>query len=131
MKNVAAGADPMALKRGIEAASRAIRDAVASNATKVTTREQMAQVASISAASREVGELIGEVMEQAGKDGVITIEEGRGVDTEIEYVEGMSFDRGFISPYFVTNPERMEAIIEDPYLLVTDRKLSSVKIGRA
>ncbi len=126
MKNVAAGADPMALKRGIEHASRVIRESVGKNATKVTTREQMAQVASISAASREIGELIGEVMEQAGKDGVITIEEGRGVDTEIEYVEGMSFDRGFISPYFVTNPERMEAIIEDPYILVTDRKLSSV-----
>jgi len=126
MKNVAAGADPMALKRGIEHGSRVIREAVGKNATKVTTREQMAQVASISAASKEIGELIGEVMEQAGKDGVITIEEGRGVDTEIEYVEGMSFDRGFISPYFVTNPERMEAIIEDPYILVTDRKLSSV-----
>ena len=126
MKNVAAGADPMALKRGIEAGSRVIREAVGKNATKVTTREQMAQVASISAASKEVGDLIGEVMEQAGKDGVITIEEGRGVETEIEYVEGMSFDRGFISPYFVTNPERMEAVIEDPYILVTDRKLSSV-----
>ncbi|MCK9497002.1 MAG: chaperonin GroEL, partial [Dehalococcoidia bacterium] len=126
MKNVAAGADPMALKRGIENGSRVIREAVGKNATKVTTREQMAQVASISAASKEIGELIGEVMEQAGKDGVITIEEGRGVDTEIEYVEGMSFDRGFISPYFVTNPERMEAVIDDPYILVTDRKLSSV-----
>jgi chaperonin GroEL len=126
MKNVAAGADPMALKRGIEHASRVIRDTVGQNATKVTTREQMAQVAAISAASEEVGDLIGEVMEQAGKDGVITIEEGRGVDTEIEYVEGMSFDRGFISPYFVTNPERMEAVIDDPYILVTDRKLSSV-----
>ena len=126
MKNVAAGADPMALKRGVESASRAIRDAVTKNATKVTTREQMAQVASISAASPEIGELIGEVMEQAGKDGVITIEEGRGVETEVEYVEGMSFDRGFISPYFVTNPERMEAVIDDPYILVTDRKLSSV-----
>ena len=126
MKNVAAGADPMALKRGIEHGSRVIREAVGKNATKVTTREQMAQVASISAASKEIGELIGEVMEQAGKDGVITIEEGRGVDTEIEYVEGMSFDRGFISPYFVTNPERMEAVIEDPYILVTDKKLSSV-----
>lgn len=126
MKNVAAGADPMALKRGIEQASRIIRDTVTKNATKVTTREQMAQVASISAASKEVGELIGEVMEAAGKDGVITIEEGRGIETEVEYVEGMSFDRGFISPYFVTNPERMEVVIEDPYILVTDRKLSSV-----
>jgi len=126
MKNVAAGADPMALKRGIEAASRAIREAVTKNATKVTTRSQMSQVASISAASADIGELIGEVMEAAGKDGVITIEEGRGVETEVEYVEGMSFDRGFISPYFVTNPERMEAVIEDPYIFVTDRKLSSV-----
>ena len=126
MKNVAAGADPMALKRGIEIASRAIKDAVTKNATKVTTRAQMAQVAAISAASKEIGELIGEVMEAAGKDGVITIEEGRGVETEIEYVEGMSFDRGYISPYFVTNPERMEAVLEDPYIFVTDRKLSSV-----
>ncbi|MCK9486543.1 MAG: chaperonin GroEL [Dehalococcoidia bacterium] len=126
MKNVAAGADPMALKRGIEQGSRVIREAVTKNATKVTTREQMAQVASISAGSKEVGDLIGEVMEQAGKDGVITIEEGRGVETEVEYVEGMSFDRGFISPYFVTSPERMEAVIDDPYILVTDRKLSSV-----
>ena len=126
MKNVAAGADPMALKRGIEHSSRIIRDALSKNSTKVTTREQMAQVAAISAASREIGDLIGEVMEQAGKDGVVTIEEGRGIETEIEYVEGMSFDRGFISPYFVTNPERMEAVIEDPYIIVTDRKLSSV-----
>jgi chaperonin GroEL len=126
MKNVAAGADPMALKRGIEIAARAIKEAVTKNATKVTTRAQMAQVAAISAASKDIGELIGEVMEQAGKDGVITIEEGRGVETEIEYVEGMSFDRGYISPYFVTNPERMEAVLEDPYIFVTDRRLSSV-----
>ena len=126
MKNVAAGADPMALKRGIEMAARAIKEAVTKNATKVTTRAQMAQVAAISAASKDIGELIGEVMEQAGKDGVITIEEGRGVETEIEYVEGMSFDRGYISPYFVTNPERMEAVLEDPYIFVTDRRLSSV-----
>src|SRR5690606_26062773 len=126
MKNVAAGADPMALKRGIEAAARVINTAVAKNSTKVTTREQMAQVASISAASREIGDLIGQVMEQAGKDGVITIEESRGIETEIEYVEGMSFDRGYISPYFVTNPERMEAVIDDPYIFVTDQKLSSV-----
>jgi chaperonin GroEL len=126
MKNVAAGADPMALKRGIEAGARAITDQIVKNSIKVTTREQMAQVASISAASKEIGELIGEVMEQAGKDGVITVEESRGIETEIEYVEGMAFDRGYISPYFVTNPERMEAVIEDAYILVTDQKLSSV-----
>tara|TARA_B110001454_G_scaffold103401_1_gene97420 strand:+ start:1187 stop:2800 length:1614 start_codon:yes stop_codon:yes gene_type:complete len=126
MKNVAAGADPMALKRGLEVAARKIREELTDGATQVTTREQMSQVAAISAASGEIGDLIGEVMEQAGKDGVITIEEGRGVETEIEYVEGMSFDRGYISPYFVTNPERMEAVIEDPYILVTDQKLSSV-----
>ncbi len=126
MKNVAAGADPMALKRGIEAAARAIKEAVEKNSTRVTTRDQMAQVAAISAASTEIGDLIGDVMEEAGKDGVITIEESKGIETEIEYVEGMAFDRGYISPYFVTNPERMEAIIENPAILVTDQKLSSV-----
>ncbi|MBM3141000.1 MAG: chaperonin GroEL [Chloroflexi bacterium] len=126
MKNVAAGADPMALKRGIESAARAITEQIAKNSIKVTTREQMAQVASISAASKEIGDLIGEVMEAAGKDGVITVEESKGIQTEIEYVEGMAFDRGYISPYFVTNPERMEAVIEDANILVTDQKLSSV-----
>jgi len=126
MKNVAAGADPMALKRGIEIAAKAIKEAVTKNAVKVTTREQMTQVAAISAASKEIGELIGEVMEAAGKDGVITVEESKGIQTEIEYVEGMAFDRGYISSYFVTNPERMEAVLEDPYIFITDRRLSSV-----
>ena len=126
MKNVAAGADPMALKRGIEVAARAINEQLEKNSTRVTTRDQMAQVAAISAASPDIGELIGDVMEEAGKDGVITIEESKGIETEIEYVEGMAFDRGYISPYFVTNPERMEAIIENPAILVTDQKLSSV-----
>ena len=126
LKNVAAGADPMALKRGIEAAARAISETITKNSVKVTTREQMAQVASISAASTEIGDLIGEVMEATGKDGVITVEESRGIQTEIEYVEGMAFDRGYISPYFVTNADRMESIIEDCYILVTDQKISSV-----
>ncbi len=126
MKNVAAGADPMALKRGIEAAQRAISAQITKSSTKVTTKEQMAQVASISAASGDIGELIGSVMEAAGKDGVITIEESKGIETEIEYVEGMAFDRGYISPYFVTNPERMEAVLEDAYIFVTDQKLSAV-----
>ena len=126
MKNVAAGADPMALKRGIEAAARAIKEALNKNSFKVTTREQMTQVAAISAASQEVGDLIGEVMEAAGKDGVITVEESKGIRTEIEYVEGMAFDRGYISPYFVTNPDRMEVVIEDVHIFITDEKLSSV-----
>ena len=126
MKNVAAGADPMALKRGIEHGARAISTQLTKNSTRVTTKEQMAQVASISAASAEIGDLIGTVMEAGGKDGVITIEESKGIQTEIEYVEGMAFDRGYISPYFVTNPERMEAVLDDAHIFVTDQKLSSV-----
>jgi chaperonin GroEL len=126
LKNVAAGADPMALKRGIEAAARSIVDQLGKNSIKVTTREQMAQVAAISAADAEIGQLIGDVMDAAGKDGVITVEESKGIQTEVEYVEGMAFDRGYISPYFVTNPERMEAVIDDPYIFITDKKLTSV-----
>ncbi|HRC61986.1 MAG TPA: chaperonin GroEL, partial [Dehalococcoidia bacterium] len=117
---------PMALKRGIETAARTISEQISRNSTKVTTREQMAQVAAISAASPEIGSLIGDVMEATGKDGVITVEESRGINTEVEYVEGMQFDRGYVSPYFVTNPERMEAVIDEPYIFVTDQKLSSV-----
>jgi chaperonin GroEL len=127
LKNVAAGASPMALKRGLESASAAIIDTLKKNATPVTTRQQMAQVASISANNDEaIGTLIGEVMEKVGKDGVITVEESKGIATEVEYVEGMAFDRGYISPYFVTNPEKMEAEIEDAYILVTDKKISAV-----
>jgi chaperonin GroEL len=127
LKNVAAGANPVALKRGLEAASQAVLEAIKKNATKVTTREVMAQVAAISANNDpEIGELIADVMEKVGKDGVITVEESKGIKTEVEFVEGMSFDRGYISPYFVTNPERMECIIEEPYILITDKKLSSV-----
>jgi chaperonin GroEL len=116
----------MALKRGLEKATEFIVEAIKENAIPVTEREQMAQVAAISAADPSIGELIGEVMEKVGKDGVITVEESRSIRTEIEYVDGMQFDRGYISPYFVTNPERMEAVIEDPYILVTDKKISSV-----
>lgn len=126
LKNVAAGADPMALKRGIEAGSRAIVDQIGKNSTRVTTRDQMAQVASISANAADIGDLIGDVMEAAGKDGVITVEESKGIQTEIEYVEGMAFDRGYISPYFVTDPDRMEAVVDDPAILITDQKLTSV-----
>ena len=126
MKNVAAGANPMALKRGLERGASAISDQIKKNAIKVTTRDQMAQIAAISAADPSIGELIGEVMEKVGKDGVITVEEGKGLSNEVEYVEGMQFDRGYISPYFVTDSERMEAVIDDPYILITDKKVSAV-----
>ena len=126
LKNVAAGANPMALKRGIEKAGAVVIEQLQKNATRVTTRERMAQVASISAADPEIGELIGEVMEKVGKDGVITVEESKGIVTETEFVEGMAFDRGYISPYFVTDSEKMEANIEDPYILITEKKLSAV-----
>ena len=128
LKNVAAGANPMGLKRGLEAGSIAIVEALRKGSIKVTERTQMAQVASISANNDPtIGELIGECMEKVGKDGVITVEESKGIQTEVEYVDGMAFDRGYISPYFVTNPERMEAVVEDAYILITDKKLSAVQ----
>ncbi len=127
LKNVTAGANPMALKRGIEKATEKVVDKLRALATPVTEREQMAQVAAISANNDEaVGELIGEVMEKVGKDGVVTVEESKSIKTEVEYVEGMQFDRGYISPYFVTNSEKMEAEIEDPYILITDKKVTAV-----
>ena len=126
MRNVAAGANPMALKRGLEAGANAISGHIRKTATRVTTREQMSQVAAISAADPAVGDLIGEVMEKVGKDGVITVEEGKGIRNEVEYVDGLQFDRGYISPYFVTNPDRMEAALDDPYILITDKKISAV-----
>ncbi len=127
LKNVAAGASPMALKRGLETSAHTIIDTLKANATPVTTRQQMAQVASISANNDEViGDLIGEIMEKVGKDGVITVEESTGIATEVESVEGMAFDRGYISPYFVTNPEKMVAEVEDAYILITDKKISAV-----
>ncbi len=128
LKNVAAGANPMGLKRGLEAGTVALVEMIKKNSIKVTQRNQMAQVAAISANNdASIGELIGECMEKVGKDGVITVEESKSIQTEVEYVDGMAFDRGYISPYFVTNPERMEAVVEDPYILITDKKLSSVQ----
>jgi chaperonin GroEL len=126
LKNVAAGANPMALKRGIESAAETVTAQLQKDAVKVTTREQMAQVAAISAADQEIGDLIGEVMEKVGKDGVITVEESKGIMTETEYVEGMAFDRGYVSPYFVTNAEKMEADIDNAYILITEKKISAV-----
>ena len=126
MKNVAAGANPMAIKRGMESASRTVVEELKKLSIAVAGKDQIAQVASISAADTEIGGLIAEVMEKVGKDGVITVEESKGIRYEIEYVEGMEIDRGYISPYFVTNAERMEAGLDDPYILITDKKISAV-----
>ena len=126
LKNVTAGANPMLIKRGIERAAAAVVDALKGMARAVKDKEDIAHVAAISAADREIGELIAEVMDKVGKDGVITVEESKGLQFEKEYVEGMQLDRGYISAYFVTNPERMEAELEDPYILVTDKKISAV-----
>ncbi len=125
-KNVAAGAEPLALKRGIEKATKAIIEELKKTSTEVKDKEQIAQVATITAVDREIGDLIAEVMDKVGKDGVITVEESKGIAYETEYVEGMQFDRGYISPYFITSPERMETVIEDPYILITDKKISAV-----
>jgi chaperonin GroEL len=126
MKNVAAGANPMALKRGMEKALGGVVEELKKLSVAVAGKDQIAQVASISAADSEIGGLIAEVMEKVGKDGVITVEESKGIRYEIEYVEGMEIDRGYISPYFVTNSERMESGLDDPYILITDKKISAV-----
>ena len=125
-KNIAAGANPMALKRGIEKAVETLRDSIGKMSITVEGRTQIAQVASLSAHDDEMGNLIAEVMEKVGKDGVITVEESKGLGYEQEFVEGMQMDRGYISPYFVTNQDRMESIVEDPHILITDKKISAV-----
>jgi chaperonin GroEL len=125
MKNLAAGFNPMLLKWGIEAATKAVAQKISEQAIEVTTKEEIANVASISAQDRTIGELIADVMDKVGKDGVITVEESKGLEFETEYVEGMQFDRGYISPYFITNPESMEASIPEPYLLVYEKKISA------
>jgi chaperonin GroEL len=125
LKNVAAGANPMLLKRGIERATQAIVEAIKEQSIDLETKEEIANVASISAHDREIGELIAEVMDKVGKDGVITVEESKSLEFETEYVEGMQFDRGYISPYFITNPEAMEAALEEPYILIYDKKISA------
>jgi len=125
-KNIAAGADAMSLKRGVEKGVEAIVKELKKMSIPVTTKEQVAQVATISAADSEVGNLIAEVMEKVGKDGVITVEESKGLLFETEYVEGMEFDRGYISPYFITNPELMKTELDDPYILITDKKISAI-----
>lgn len=125
-KNIAAGADAMALKHGIEKATAAVIEELRTMAKPISTKEQMTEIATITAHDAEIGEIIGEVMDRVGKDGVVTVEEGKGIRLETEYVEGMKFDRGYISPYFVTDVEKMESVIEDPYILLTDKKISVV-----
>ncbi len=127
LKNVTAGANPMQIKWGIEAGRDAIVKALKEMATPVSGKAGISQVATISAADKHIGDLIAEVMDRVGKDGVITVEESRGLEFETEYVEGMQLDRGYLSPYFVTNSERMEASIDDPYILITDKKISSAQ----
>lgn len=126
MRNVAAGANPMILKKGIEKAVVALVDEIKNNAKPVEGKDAIAQVASISAGDEETGALIAEAMEKVGKDGVITVEESKGMQTNLSVVEGMQFDRGYISPYMVTDADKMEAVLNDPYILITDRKISAV-----
>src|SRR5258706_994898 len=127
LRNVAAGANPIALKRGIEQAVAAVTETLANQARDVETREQIAATASISAGDTTVGEVIAEAMDKVGKEGVITVEESNTFGLELELTEGMRFDKGYISPYFVTDAERMEAELEDPYVLLVSSKISTVK----
>jgi chaperonin GroEL len=127
LKNVTAGANPILLKKGIQKATEKAVAHIRSLSKKISSREDIASVAAISANDTEIGELIAEAMDKVGQDGVITVEDSKTLETYVEFVEGMQFDRGYISPYFVSDPEKMEAIIKDPLILITDRKLSAVK----
>ncbi|MCY3916629.1 MAG: chaperonin GroEL [Chloroflexi bacterium] len=127
LKNVAAGANPMLLKRGIIHAADIVAGNILEQSTPIETRDEIANVASVSAQDKEIGDLIAEVMDKVGKDGVVTVEESRGLEFETEYVEGMQFDRGYISPYFVSNSETMESSIEEPYILIHDKKVSAAQ----
>jgi chaperonin GroEL len=126
LKNLAAGANPMQLRQGIDQGVQAVVEYIRSNATPVEGKKEISQIATVSAADPQIGTLIADVMERVGKDGVITVEESRGINFETEYVEGMQLDKGYISAYFVTNSDRMEAVVEDAYLLITDKKISAV-----
>jgi len=125
LKALAAGYNPMLLKRGIEQAAEAVVEAIRKQSQKIDTKEEIASVATNSAADEEIGQLISDVMDKVGKDGVITVEESKSLQFETEYVEGMQFDRGYISPYFITSPESMEAVIAEPYILIYDKKISA------
>ena len=125
LKTLAAGANPMLLKRGIEAASKVVADQIRGQSIEITTKSDIAAVATISAQDKAIGDLIAEVMDKVGNDGVITVEESKGLEFETEYVEGMEFDRGYISPYFITDADRMEVVLDKPYILIYDRKISA------
>jgi chaperonin GroEL len=126
LRNLAAGANPMQLKRGIDVGTRAVVEEIAKMSTPINGQADIEHIATISANDAEVGQMLAEAMEKVGRDGVITVEEGKGLKLEVEYTEGMQFDRGYISPYFISDPQRMEASLDEPYLLVTDRKISAI-----
>lgn len=127
LKNVTAGANPMVIRKGIEKAVKAAVDELKAISKPIEGKQSIAQVASISSADEEVGQLIAEAMEKVGNDGVITVEESKGFVTELEVVEGMQFDRGYISPYMITDTDKMEAVLDNPYVLITDKKLQTFK----
>ncbi|SHE66066.1 chaperonin GroEL [Alkalibacter saccharofermentans] len=127
LKNLAAGANPMGLKKGIEQAVTVVVDELKTKSKKVENKEEITQVASISAADRTIGQLISDAMEKVGNDGVITVEEGKSMDTELEFTEGMQFDRGYLSSYMVTDTDKMEAVLDNPYILVTDKKINNIQ----
>ena len=127
MRMVVAGANAMILKRGLDKGTAVVIQAIKDQAKDIKGRDEIANIAAISANDREIGNLIGDVMDKVGKDGVITVEESRGIQFEVEFVEGMQFDRGYISPYFVSNPDRMTAELDDPFILITESKITSVQ----
>ncbi len=127
LKNVAAGANPMGLKRGIEKAVEAVVENLKSQSKDVSSKEDIARVATVSSREREIGDVIGDAIEKVGKDGVVNVEEGQTLGLELEFTEGMQFDKGYLSPYMITDPERMEAVLEDPYILVANQKIGAVK----
>jgi chaperonin GroEL len=127
LKNVAAGANPMALKRGVEAAVDAVVENLKSQSKEISGKEDIARVATISAREREIGDVIADAIDKVGKDGVVNVEEGQTFGLELEFTEGMQFDKGYLSPYMITDPERMEAVLEDPYILVANQKIGAVK----
>jgi chaperonin GroEL len=126
LKNVAAGANPMVMRHGIEKAVNVVLEEIEAISKPVESKEAIAQVAAISADDKEIGQLIADAMEKVGRDGVITVEESQSVGTSLEVVEGMSFDRGYISPYMITSTEKMEAVLDEPYILITDKKISGI-----
>src|SRR5919108_294275 len=124
---LAAGANPMALKRGIEKAVDAVVENLKGQSKEISGKEDIARVATISAREREIGDVISDAIEKVGKDGVVNVEEGQTFGLELEFTEGMQFDKGYLSPYMITDPERMEAVLEDPYILVANQKIAAVK----